>query len=89
LYELTLLLGTSGEESEESGCASHAQYVVDEGSGRAKHVETAHDDKREEESVVVEDGEGCRLVVCHLVLLPQHALVLLLSCSSSCRRRPS
>lgn len=37
----------------------------------AQQVEAAEDDDGQEQSIVVEDGEGCCLIVCNLILLPQ------------------
>merc|ERR1712012_546235 len=53
---------------------------VDEcGAERLEDIEGGEDEDGEEEGVVVEDGEGGRLVLGHLVLLPEDALVLLLA----------
>jgi len=72
------LLGAGREEGEKGGGPAHTKHIVDQRRGRAQHIETADNDKREEEGVVVEDRKGRRLVVGNLILFPQHALVLLL-----------
>ena len=45
---------------------------IQSGADGAEDVEGGEDDEEEEEGVVVEDGEGGRLVVSNLVLLPQN-----------------
>lgn len=54
------------------------ERVVHSWRKRSQQIETNENNDRQEECVVVEDREGGRLEVGHLVLLPQDPFVLLL-----------
>lgn len=68
---LLQLLGAGGEEREQAGAGANRQHVVQRRRERAENVKAEHDHNGQEERIVVEDGEGGRLVVGDLVLLPQ------------------
>lgn len=68
-----------GQQGEQAAGSADGQHIVEGRIGGAQHVEAGKDDDGQEQCVVVEDGEGGGLVVGHLVLLPQRALVLLLA----------
>jgi len=72
-------LGAGGEERQGAAGDAHREDVVDEWRRVLQDEEADEDDHGQVDGVVVEDGEGGGLVVGHLVLLPQDALVLLLA----------
>merc|ERR1712073_175691 len=73
-----LALGPGGEEGDEAAGQADAENVVDVWGGATQDVEGGDDHQGQEQSVVVEDGEGGGLVLSNLILLPQDPLVLLL-----------
>ena len=68
-----------GDEGDDAGGDAHRRDVVEGRAERLEDVERGEHEDGEEDGVVVEDGEGGGLVLGHLVLLPQDALVLLLA----------
>ena len=74
-----LHLGSGGEEGDEPRGDPHGGHVVEGGREPLQDVEGEEDEHGQEERVVVEDGEGGRLRLGNLVLLPEDALVLLLA----------
>ena len=54
----------------------HVQTIIQKrihsGICRLEDVEGRDDEQDQIEGVVVENGEGCGLVVCYLILLPQN-----------------
>ena len=55
-----------GDEGDDAGGDGHGDDVVECGAERLEDVEGGEDEDGEEEGVVVEDGEGGRLVLGHL-----------------------
>ena len=66
------LLGAGGEEGQQAPGRADREDVVEGGAEGTQHVEGRHDNEHQVQRVVVEDGECGRLVVSHVVLLPQH-----------------
>ena len=58
--------GPGGDEGNDAGGDGHGDDVVECGAERLEDVEGGEDEDGEEEGVVVEDGEGGRLVLGHL-----------------------
>lgn len=74
-----LLLGAGGQQSDEARGGADGQDVVYCGVEVLEQEEGCDDDQHQEQSVVVEDGEGSGFVVGHFILLPQDPLVFLLA----------
>ena len=61
-----LALGAGGEEGDEAAGQADAERVVDVRRGAGQDVEGREDDQGQEQRVVVEDREGCGLVLRNL-----------------------
>ena len=67
------------QQGQQSTGTDHGEDVVEGRGERSQQIEAGKDDHGQEEGVVVEDGEGGRLVLGDVDLLPQHPLVALLA----------
>ena len=70
------LLRTSGQKCHNSSCHGHSSDIVDDGSEGLEDVEGANDENGQEQSIVVEDAEGCGFIFGNLIFLPQNPFVL-------------
>lgn len=70
---------SGGQQRHQTASTGHRQNVVEGGSEGTQEVEAGKDDHRQEQGIVVEDGESGRFVFGDIVLLPQDAFVLFLA----------
>jgi len=80
-FGIGIVLGAapSGDESDDTGGDGHRGDIIEARREGLEDVKGGEHQDGEEESVVVEDGKRCGLVLCDLVLLPQDTFVLFLA----------